>query len=77
MGFALPKTKTGDLVCIFAGAKTPFLIGAQARHSERKNETHLLVGECFFHGVMDEKWVRLRIEKLPLCVKDCRSFFLK
>jgi len=68
MGFVPPKTETGDLVCIFAGANTPFLIRSQAWDGEEKNKTHLLVGDCFFHGLMDGEKLSLKnTEFITLC----------
>lgn len=40
--------KVGDIVCIFHGASTPFIL-----HEEPGGDIYTLVGEAFLHGVMD------------------------
>ncbi|KAK3312532.1 heterokaryon incompatibility protein-domain-containing protein [Apodospora peruviana] len=45
MGLVPAGTKTGDRIAVFAGAKTPHVIRSVLRH--------LLVGECYVHGMMD------------------------
>ena len=51
MGWVPPYTVSGDLVCIFHGARTPFLLRTET--SDKGNHVYKLVGECFFHGMMD------------------------
>ncbi|KAE9362704.1 hypothetical protein N431DRAFT_551181 [Stipitochalara longipes BDJ] len=68
MGFVPRKTEVGDLVCIFAGAKTPFIIRGKAWNGEEENETYSLVGECFFHGMMDGEMFSLQdTQFITLC----------
>lgn len=38
--------KTGDLICVFFGAKVPFCL-------RPAGEKYLLVGECYVHGLMN------------------------
>ena len=51
IGWAPLYTTSGDLVCILHGSRTPFLLRSDASDQERRIYT--LVGECFFHGMMD------------------------
>ncbi|KAF2799470.1 hypothetical protein K505DRAFT_265542, partial [Melanomma pulvis-pyrius CBS 109.77] len=46
MGTGPPYAKNGDVVCIFQGAKMPFLL-------RKDGEGYLLVGESFVLGLMD------------------------
>ena len=44
--------KPGDLICVFVGAQTPFLV----RHvggNGMGDQRYELVGECYVHGIMD------------------------
>ncbi|CAG9990592.1 unnamed protein product [Clonostachys byssicola] len=44
----IPHTsRAGDLVCILAGAETPFIIRPTGR------ETYTMIGECYIDGIMD------------------------
>ena len=55
MGLVPPGTEEGDLVCIIAGAPTPYLL-RRFKHSSSKTfpmELYQLVGECYIHGRMD------------------------
>ncbi|KFY95312.1 hypothetical protein V500_02843 [Pseudogymnoascus sp. VKM F-4518 (FW-2643)] len=55
MGLVPPGTEGGDLVCIIAGAPTPYLL-RRFKHSSSKTfpmELYQLVGECYIHGRMD------------------------
>jgi hypothetical protein len=50
MGFVPPLTRVGEMVCIFSGANTPFVV----RNLDSLGaNSHMLVGECYFHGTMD------------------------
>jgi len=51
MGWVPPHTVSGDLVCILYGARTPFLLRNEI--FEGGKHGYRLVGECFFHGMMD------------------------
>jgi hypothetical protein len=48
LGMGREVVETGDLVCIFFGAETPFLL---RQAPCRQNFTFL--GECYVHGIMD------------------------
>ncbi|KAF4624308.1 hypothetical protein G7Y89_g13865 [Cudoniella acicularis] len=47
MGLTPPKAQVGDLICIFFGASTPFVV------REIEDGYFRLVGECYVHGLMD------------------------
>ncbi|KAH6847176.1 heterokaryon incompatibility protein-domain-containing protein [Chaetomium sp. MPI-CAGE-AT-0009] len=49
-----PKTEVGDLVCVFYGLNTPFLVRPQV-NTNNEGGTRLvrLVGEAYVHGMMD------------------------
>jgi hypothetical protein len=59
----------GDLICIFGGAQTPFLVRGVGEHAtgSRRYDRYELVGECYVHGIMDGKAVS---------VKDIETFSL-
>jgi hypothetical protein len=40
----------GDVICIFKGARTPFLL---RRVADGESDVYKLVGSCYVHGVMD------------------------
>ncbi|CAH0051115.1 unnamed protein product [Clonostachys solani] len=42
-----PTSRAGDLVCVFVGAETPFIIRPTGR------ETYTMIGECYIDGIMD------------------------
>ncbi len=44
--------KPGDLICIFVGAQTPFLV-RQVGGNGMGDQRYELVGECYVHGIMD------------------------
>ncbi|CAI6085741.1 unnamed protein product [Clonostachys chloroleuca] len=44
----IPHTsRAGDVVCVFVGAETPFIIRPTGR------ETYTMIGECYIDGIMD------------------------
>lgn len=45
IGLAPPEAQVGDVVCIFLGARVPFIL-------RRLGEYYMLVGECYTQGVM-------------------------
>jgi hypothetical protein len=47
MGLTPPKAQVGDLICVFIGASTPFVV------REMEDGYFRLVGECYVHGLMD------------------------
>ena len=51
MGWVPPYTVSGDLVCIFPGARVPFILRKEILDEGR--HAYNLVGECFFHGMSD------------------------
>jgi hypothetical protein len=59
----------GDLICIFGGAQTPFLVRGVGEHAtgSRRYDRYELVGECYVHGIMDGEAVS---------VKDFETFSL-
>ncbi|KAF2147246.1 uncharacterized protein K452DRAFT_4112 [Aplosporella prunicola CBS 121167] len=46
MGLGPRSTRPGDKICVFVGAKTPFVL------RQRKNGLHQAIGECYVHGIM-------------------------
>jgi len=46
VGIVPSYTEPGDIVCILSGGQTPFILREEEHH-------HLLVGECYIHGIMD------------------------
>ena len=51
MGLGPRYTQPGDQVCVFFGAKTPFIL--------RKHEgKYRLIGDAYVHGAMDGEFVR-------------------
>lgn len=47
IGIVPPKTEVGDKVCILFGGKSPFLL------RDAGGGKHVLVGECYVHGIMN------------------------
>ena len=45
------QTRLGDIICIFYGGSTPFII------RDRMMGGHVLVGEAYVHGIMDGELV--------------------
>jgi hypothetical protein len=45
IGLAPPEALVGDVVCIFLGARVPFILRS-------RGEYFMLVGECYTQGVM-------------------------
>jgi Heterokaryon incompatibility protein (HET) len=68
MGLGSPNIQPGDLVCIFYGRPTPFVLRANA-----DGATHRLIGEAYVNNVMDGSLLELR-ERHSL--KD-KTFVLK
>lgn len=60
-GLGPPEFEKGDLVCIVHGAAAPFLLrkstGPPIEDDEsaegQEDQTYVLVGECYIHGLMD------------------------
>jgi hypothetical protein len=56
IGWVPPFTQEGDLICIFAGIHSPFLVRPHYRGRGLKT-AYLLVGACYLNGMMDgEMW---------------------
>jgi hypothetical protein len=56
MGLGPHYMARDDIVCVFAGGNTPFLVRqAESRNIEGdvKEECFRLVGDCYLHGIMD------------------------
>ena len=51
MGLGPRLTRPGDLVCVLLGSQVPFVLRAVG-------DCFVLVGECYFHGVMEGEAVR-------------------
>jgi hypothetical protein len=49
-----PLAQTGDLICVMLGEQTPLAIRrAESMAKEREGTRYHLVGEAYFHGLMD------------------------
>jgi len=48
-----PESAVGDIIAIFHGAPTPFLLRRDVKRSGSDREIYELVGECYVHGFMD------------------------
>jgi hypothetical protein len=48
LGLAPPNARMGDIVCILFGCSVPVLLRPVG-----KGQHHILVGECYLHGMMD------------------------
>ncbi|PMD44817.1 putative heterokaryon incompatibility protein [Hyaloscypha variabilis F] len=57
MGMVPPYSKTGDEVFIIPGAQVPFLLRRRRRTDASSGEKWELVGESYFHGMMDGEMV--------------------
>jgi hypothetical protein len=57
IGWVPPYTKVGDSVCAFAGTIAPFLARKSEGYNGEKESNYWLVGECYFHGMMDGEMV--------------------
>lgn len=67
MGFVPPLAQEGDMVCIFAGMHTPYLVRPHYR-GKGYQVAYLLVGACYFHGMMDgEMWKDGAPEVFTIC----------
>lgn len=69
MGFVPPYSKIGDLVFIVCGAQVPFLLRYQAGVRAKAPGKWQLVGESYFHGMMDGEMVTesQARQKVELC----------
>ncbi|TVY71201.1 Heterokaryon incompatibility protein 6 OR allele [Lachnellula suecica] len=57
LGLAPPKAEKGDIICILFGCSVPVLL----RRVE--NGQHILVGECYVHGMMDGEAISAMTKK--------------
>ena len=57
-------SRTGDLVAIILGAKTPYVL----RHCGKVKDSFELVGECYMDGMMDGEMMGMlpRMERLKI-----------
>jgi hypothetical protein len=56
MGLGPHYMQRDDIVCVFAGGNTPFLVRkTECRNieGEMRDECFILIGDCYLHGVMD------------------------
>jgi hypothetical protein len=51
LGFSKGSMKRGDQVCLFDGATAPYLI-RKCEDGITKENTYILLGEVYLHGVM-------------------------
>lgn len=52
LGQCQPGSKVGDVVCVFFGAPTPYVIRPRPKGDGGETITLEFVGECYIHGVM-------------------------
>jgi hypothetical protein len=62
IGFVPPGTQQGDMVSIFLGTQTPFIIRPSSRFVYASHETiskgfYRLIGEAYMHGMMDGEMI--------------------
>ncbi|KAK6713535.1 hypothetical protein SNK04_004500 [Fusarium graminearum] len=78
IGLAPPDTQVGDMICVFAGGKIPFIIRNLEKGKEPSNDTGefelecSLVGDAYVHGLMDGEAVQMIDEK----AKEFQTFKL-
>jgi hypothetical protein len=54
IGLVPPFAQTGDSICVILGAQTPLVIRrVESMAKERENTRYHLVGEAYFHGLVD------------------------
>lgn len=60
----------GNLVCIILGTESPYVLRKDPRRDQddENDETFLLVGECYVHGIMDRELMtgETRVEEFIL-----------
>lgn len=56
--------EVGDVVAIFHGSPTPYLLREAQRHAPEGGVTYRLVGECFLDGIMNGEAVTEGINEL-------------
>jgi hypothetical protein len=61
-GIGQAELKEGDEVCIFHGAATPFILRKEER-DENFKPRHVLVGECYIHGLMNGEGLEMAPSK--------------
>ena len=59
IGLGEPDTRPGDLICIFYGARTPFIL-----RRKENDSTYMLIGETYVHGIMYGEAFQLREQGL-------------
>ena len=52
IGLGSRLVRHGDVICIFLGAPTPFIL-RKATSSGKEPPSYQLVGECYIHGLMN------------------------
>jgi hypothetical protein len=60
-------TQPGDVVCIFFGAQTPFVLRASPK-SNASPKGYQLVGECYVHGIMEGEMINNTEDGVEQCV---------
>ena len=61
IGLGPRNMEQGDLVYVFAGGHTPFVVhDARSVESDRTNvrQCYNLIGDCYLHGIMDGEAMR-------------------
>jgi len=62
IGLVPPGTQQGDMVSIFLGTQTPFIIRPSSRfvyasHESISKDSYRLIGEAYMHGMMDGEMI--------------------
>ncbi|SPJ71724.1 uncharacterized protein FTOL_01452 [Fusarium torulosum] len=78
IGFAPLNAEVGDMICVFAGGKVPFVVRALEDSKLKRKDSHepgshcVLLGDAYVHGLMDGEAVKTLEEDF----KQLRTFKL-
>jgi hypothetical protein len=63
IGMVPESAQPGDMLVVIIGAPVPFVVRPIHREGSKTNR-HILIGECYIHGVMDGEVVKEGLEKM-------------
>jgi hypothetical protein len=69
LGLAPPNAQTGDIICILFGCSVPVILRPV------ENRQHILIGECYFHGMMEGEAISRRSKESLNC--QTQNFILR
>ncbi|KAH7117448.1 heterokaryon incompatibility protein-domain-containing protein [Dactylonectria macrodidyma] len=72
IGVVPPESQVGDYVCIVYGAQTPFvlrLFDEDEMVNGQMGDIHELVGDCYFHGMMNGEMVAGDVEDQHFAIR--------